>query len=113
MANLLIAAFSLVASSRRPALLSRPALRPRPAIRDWLKALLVGPSGRAPEAPAGPLAAAALAVTAAARNYERPAQARRGEGGRRAQVTRAYGVGVSARNRLRAEPTAERALTRP
>ena len=75
MADLLIAAFSLVAQLSAARLAVQTGGRgPDPAIRDWLKALLVGPSGAPAEAPAGPLAAAALAVTAAARNYERAAQ---------------------------------------
>jgi uncharacterized membrane protein YccC len=75
MADLLIAAFSLVAQLSAARLAIQTGGRgPDPAIRDWLKALLVGPSGAPAEAPAGPLAAAALAVTAAARNYERAAQ---------------------------------------
>ncbi len=75
MAELLIAAFSLVAQLSAARLAVQTGGRgPDPAIRDWLKALLVGPSGAPAEAPAGPLAAAALAVTAAARNYERAAQ---------------------------------------
>ncbi len=75
MADLLIAAFSLVAQLSAARLAVQTGGRgPDPAIRDWLKALLAGPSGAPAEAPAGPLAAAALAVTAAARNYERAAQ---------------------------------------
>ena len=75
MADLLIAAFSLVAQLSAARLAVQTGGRgPDPAIRGWLKALLVGPSGAPAEAPAGPLAAAALAVTAAARNYERAAQ---------------------------------------
>ena len=75
MAELLIAAFSLVAqlSAARLAV-QTGGLAPDPAIRGWLTALLVGPSAAPAEAPAGPLAAAALAVTAAARSYERAAQ---------------------------------------
>ena len=75
MADLLIAAFSLVAQLSAARLAVQTGGRgPDPAIRGWLKALLVGPSGAPAEAPAGPLAAAALTVTAAARNYERAAQ---------------------------------------
>ena len=75
MAQLLIAAFSLVAQLSAARLAVQTGGRgPDPAILDWLKALLVGPSAAPAEAPAGPLAAAALAVTAAARNYERAAQ---------------------------------------
>jgi hypothetical protein len=47
------------------------------AISNWLQALLVDPSdgaGVVTEPPAGPLAAAAIAVTTAARKYERAAK---------------------------------------
>jgi hypothetical protein len=48
------------------------------AISNWLRALLVGESDRAggvvTEPPTGPLAAAAVAVTTAARKYERAAK---------------------------------------
>ena len=50
---------------------------PDPAICDWLQALLVGPSGApgvAADPPSAPLAAAAIAVTTAARTYERVAR---------------------------------------
>ena len=78
MANLLIAAYSLVAqlSAARLAVQTGAAGAADPAIGDWLQALLVGPPdpGRnAGATPAGPLAAAATAVTAAARTYERAA----------------------------------------
>jgi uncharacterized membrane protein YccC len=76
MANLLIAAYSLVAqlSAARLAV-QTGAPRPDPAINQWLPALLAGQFGAATAAaPAGPLAAAALAVTASARNYERAAK---------------------------------------
>jgi hypothetical protein len=75
MAHLLIRAYSLVAQLSAARLAAQTgAPLPDPALRDWLTALLVGPSGAvwpAAEPPAGPLAAATLAVTAAARNYER------------------------------------------
>jgi uncharacterized membrane protein YccC len=75
MADLLIAAYSLVAqlsAARLAVQTGAPAQDP--VINDWLQPILAGQSG-APvaDAPAGPLAAAALAVTAAARNYERVA----------------------------------------
>jgi uncharacterized membrane protein YccC len=76
MADLLIAAYSLVAelSAARLAV-QTGAPRPDPAIRDWLQSLLAGQSGATrDEVPAGPLAATALAVTAAARTYERVAK---------------------------------------
>ena len=50
---------------------------PDPAIRDWLQDRLTGRPDAAEVAadvPAGPLAAAALAVIAAARTYERVAK---------------------------------------
>ena len=78
MADLLIAAHSFVAQLSAARLAVRAgAPGPDPAIRDWLQARLAGQSGGAEvvaDAPAGPLAAAALAVTAAARNYERVAK---------------------------------------
>jgi uncharacterized membrane protein YccC len=76
MANLLIAGYSLVAelSAARLAV-QTGGPRPDPAINDWLQALLAGRSGAAEAvAPAGPLAAAVLAVTAAAGTYERVAK---------------------------------------
>jgi uncharacterized membrane protein YccC len=78
MAALLIAAHGFVAqlSAARLAL-QTGAPSPDPAIRDWLEARLSGRSDTpelAAEAPAGPLAAAALAVTTAARTYERVAK---------------------------------------
>jgi uncharacterized membrane protein YccC len=78
MADLLISAYSLVAqlsAARLGAQTGAPL--PDPSIRDWLMALLGAPSGAASlvaEPPAGPLVAAAAAVTAAARNYERTAK---------------------------------------
>ena len=76
MANLLIAAYGLVAelsAARLAVQTGGPA--PDPANCDWLQALLAGQSAAAEAgAPAGPLAAAALAVTAAARTYERVAK---------------------------------------
>jgi uncharacterized membrane protein YccC len=75
MANLLIAAYGLVAELSAARLAVRTGAPPAdPAICDRLQALLVGQSeAAAADAPAGPLAAA-LAVTAAARNYERVAK---------------------------------------
>jgi len=78
MADLLISAYSFVAqlsAARLGALTSAPL--PDPAICDWLQALLVGQSGApavAADAPSTPLAAAAVAVTTAARIYERVAK---------------------------------------
>jgi uncharacterized membrane protein YccC len=76
MANLLIAAYGLIAelsAARLAVQTGGPA--PDPANCDWLQALLAGQSAAAEAgAPAGPLAAAALAVTAAARTYERMAK---------------------------------------
>ena len=78
MAGLLIRAYSLVAQLSAARLATRAgAPLPDLAISNWLQALLVGPSDGAdivPEPPAGPLAAAAMAVTAAARKYERAAK---------------------------------------
>ena len=78
MAALLIAAHGFVAQLSAARLAVRAgAPGPDPAIRDWLQVRLAGQSGGAEvvaDAPAGPLAAAALAVTAAARNYERVAK---------------------------------------
>ena len=78
MAALLIAAHGFVAQLSAARLAVRAgAPGPDPAIRDWLQARLAGQSGGAEvvaDAPAGPLAAAALVVTAAARNYERVAK---------------------------------------
>jgi len=74
MAELLIRAYSLVAQLSAARLATRAgAPLPDLAISNWLQALLVGPSDRAgvTEPPAGPLAAAAVAVTNAARKYER------------------------------------------
>jgi uncharacterized membrane protein YccC len=76
MANLLIAAYGLVAelsAARLAVQIGAP--RPEPAINDWLQALLAGQSGAAEaDAPAGALAAAAFAVTGAATTYERVAK---------------------------------------
>jgi uncharacterized membrane protein YccC len=77
MAELLIRAYSLVAQLSAARLATQTgASWPDLAISNWLQALLVG----SPDAtkisgspPAGPLAAAAIAVTKAARNYERVA----------------------------------------
>ena len=76
MANMLIAAYSLVAQLSAARLAVQTGSPPRdPSICDWLQALLLGRSGAAAaDALAGPLAAAALAVTAVARNYERVAK---------------------------------------
>ena len=78
MAALLIAAHSLVAQLSAARLAARTgAPGPDTGLREWLQARLAAPSD-APEsvadAPAGPLAAAAIAVTAAARNYQRVAE---------------------------------------
>jgi uncharacterized membrane protein YccC len=78
MAALLIAAHSLVAQLSAARLAARTgAPGPDTGLREWLQARLGAPSD-APEAvadaPAGPLAAAAIAVTAAARNYQRVAE---------------------------------------
>ena len=76
MANLLIAAYSLVAELSAARLAVQTGAPPlNPAIRERVQGLLAGQSGAAAsDAPAGPLAAAALAVTSAARNYERVAK---------------------------------------
>jgi uncharacterized membrane protein YccC len=77
MAELLIRAYSLVAQLSAARLATQiGAPWPDLAISNWLHALLVGSPdatkiGGSP--PAGPLAAAALAVTNAGRNYERAA----------------------------------------
>jgi uncharacterized membrane protein YccC len=76
MANLLIAAYGLVAelsAARLTVQIGGPAADP--AIRDWILAHLAGEAGAGEaDAPAGPLAAAALAVTAAGGTYERVAE---------------------------------------
>jgi uncharacterized membrane protein YccC len=79
MAELLIRAYSLVAQLSAARLATRAgAPLPDLAISNWLQALLVGGSDRAggvvTEPPTGPLAAAAVAVTTAARKYERAAK---------------------------------------
>ena len=78
MAELLIRAYSLVAQLSAARLATQTgAPLPDLAISNWLQALLVGESDRAgvvTEPPAGPLAAAAIAVTTAAQKYERAAQ---------------------------------------
>ncbi len=78
MADLLIRAYSLVAQLSAARLATQTgAPLPDLAISNWLQALLVGSSDRAAvvtEPPAGPLAIAAMAVTTAARKYERAAQ---------------------------------------
>jgi uncharacterized membrane protein YccC len=78
MAALLIAAHGLVAQLSAARLAARAgAPGPDQGLSEWLQARLAAPSD-APEtvadAPAGPLAAAAIAVTAAARNYQRVAE---------------------------------------
>jgi uncharacterized membrane protein YccC len=77
MAALLIAAHGFVAQLSAVRLAIRAgASGPTPAIRDWLQARLSGQlaeTGVAAEPPAGPLPAAATAVTTAARTYERVA----------------------------------------
>ena len=78
MAELLIRAYSLVAQLSAARLATQTgAPLPDLAISNWLQALLVGKSDRAgvvTEPPAGPLGAAAIAVTTAAQKYERAAQ---------------------------------------
>ena len=78
MAELLIRAYSLVAQLSAARLATQTgAPLPDLAISNWLQALLVGESDRSgvvTEPPAGPLAAAAIAVTTAARKYERAAK---------------------------------------
>ncbi len=78
MAELLIRAYSLVAQLSAARLATQTGVPlPDIAISNWLQALLVGrsdPAGVLTEPPAGPLAAAALAVTTAARKYERAAK---------------------------------------
>jgi uncharacterized membrane protein YccC len=79
MAELLIRAYSLVAQLSAARLATRAGVPlPDLAISNWLQALLVGGSDRAggvvTEPPTGPLAAAAVAVTTAARKYERAAK---------------------------------------
>jgi uncharacterized membrane protein YccC len=78
MAELLIRAYSLVAQLSAARLATRAgAPLPDLAISNWLQTLLVGPSdgaGIVTEPPSGPVAAAAVAVTTAARKYERAAK---------------------------------------
>jgi uncharacterized membrane protein YccC len=78
MAELLIRAYSFVAQLSAARLAAHTgAPLPDLAIRDWLQDRLTGRSGAAEAVagvPAGPLAAAALAVIAAARTYERVAK---------------------------------------
>jgi uncharacterized membrane protein YccC len=78
MAELLIRAYSLVAQLSAARLATQTGVPlPDPTISNWLQARLVGESdqvGVVTESPAGPLAAAAMAVTAAARKYERAAK---------------------------------------
>ena len=72
MANLLVASYSLVAqlSAARLAV-QTGAPPPDPEIFAWLEDVLAGQRGATDDAPAGPLAAATLAVTSAASTYER------------------------------------------
>ena len=76
MADLLIRAYSLVAQLSAARLAAQTGVPlPDLAVSNWLQALLVGQSGAVvTEPPAGPLAAAAMAVTTAARKYERAAK---------------------------------------
>jgi uncharacterized membrane protein YccC len=78
MAELLIRAYSLVAQLSAARLATQTGIPlPDLAISNWLRALLVGESDRAgvvTEPPAGPLAAAAVAVFTAARTFERVAK---------------------------------------
>jgi uncharacterized membrane protein YccC len=75
MANLLIAAYSLVAELSAARLAVQTGAPPSdPGIRVWLQTLLAGQSGAVDAAPAGSLAAAGSAVTSAARIYERVAK---------------------------------------
>jgi uncharacterized membrane protein YccC len=78
MAELLIRAYSLVAQLSAARLATQTGVPlPDLAISNWLHALLVGesdPGMVVTEPPAGPLAAAAIAVTTAARKYERAAK---------------------------------------
>jgi uncharacterized membrane protein YccC len=78
MAELLIRGYSLVAQLSAARLATQTGVPlPDLAISNWLHALLVGEFDRAgvvTEPPAGPLAAAAIAVTTAARKYERAAK---------------------------------------
>ncbi len=78
MAELLIRAYSLVAQLSAARLGTQTGVPlPDVAISNWLQALLVGESDRAgvvTEPLAGPLAAAAIAVTTAAQKYERAAK---------------------------------------
>jgi uncharacterized membrane protein YccC len=78
MAELLIRAYSLVAQLSAARLATRAGVPlPNVAISNWLQALLVGESdaaGVVTEPPAGPLAVTAMAVTTAARKYERAAK---------------------------------------
>jgi uncharacterized membrane protein YccC len=78
MADLLIRAYSLVAQLSAARLATQTgAPLPDLAISNWIQALLFSESGAASveaEPPTGPLAAAALAVTNAARKYERAAK---------------------------------------
>jgi uncharacterized membrane protein YccC len=79
MAELLIRAYSLVAQLSAARLATQMGFPlPDLAISNWLQALLVGSPDAAKiggSPPAGPLAAAAIDVTTAARNYERAARA--------------------------------------
>ena len=72
MAALLIAAHGLVAQLSAARLADRTgAPGPDPATRDWVQVRLASePDADDLDAPPGPLAAAALGLTAAARNYD-------------------------------------------
>jgi hypothetical protein len=76
MADLLVRAYSFVAQLSAARLAAQNgAPLPDLAISDWLETLLAGPSdGVVGVPPAGPLAAAAIAVITAARAYERIAK---------------------------------------
>jgi uncharacterized membrane protein YccC len=75
MANLLIAAYGLVAELSAARLAVQTGAPPLdPVIHEWLQALLAGQSAAADAAPAGSLAATGFAVTSAARTYDRAAK---------------------------------------
>jgi hypothetical protein len=76
MAELLIRAYSLVAQLSAARLATQTgAPLPDLAISNWLQALLAGSPAKIGGAPPdGPVAAAAIAVTTAARKYERAAK---------------------------------------
>jgi uncharacterized membrane protein YccC len=78
MADLLMRAYSFIAQLSAARLAAQNGVTlPDLAVSDWLQALLAGRSDAAgvlTEPPAGPLAAAAMAVTTAAGKYERAAK---------------------------------------